>query len=81
MYLLTVLRFPFVWGLFGFIVGAFLGANNISVILVTLLLIGFFVFMKLSGPAEEKNEGLLFAGGPVLMLAWILGFMVKGLVF
>ena len=75
MYLLTVLRFPFVWGLFGFIVGAFFGANNISVILVTLLLLGFFAFMKLSGPAEEKNEG-----GPVLMLAWILGFMVKGLV-
>ena len=80
MYLLTVLRFPFVWGLFGFIVGALLGANNISVILVALLLCAFLAFMKISNTAEEKNEGLLFAGGPVLMLAWILGFMLKGLV-
>ncbi|MAU64590.1 MAG: hypothetical protein CL882_01020 [Dehalococcoidia bacterium] len=80
MYLMTVLRFPFVWGLFGFIIGAFLGANNTSVILLTLLLVGFLVFMKLSGPAEEKKEGLLFAGGPILIIAWILGFMIKGLV-
>ena len=60
--------------------GAFLGANNTSVILLTLLLVGFLVFMKLSGPAEEKKEGLLFAGGPILIIAWILGFMIKGLV-
>jgi hypothetical protein len=35
--------------------------------------------MKLSGPAEGKNEGSIFAGGPLLMLAWILGFMLNGL--
>ena len=56
-----------------------LGANNTSVILLTLLLVGFLVFMKLAGPAEEKKEGLLFAGGPILIIAWILGFMIKGL--
>tara|TARA_Y100000817_G_C16711498_1_gene479479 strand:+ start:527 stop:772 length:246 start_codon:yes stop_codon:yes gene_type:complete len=81
MNILTVLRFPFVWGFFGFITGAFLGATNVSVILLTVFLIFFLVCMKLVGPAEEKNEGLLFAGGPILIIAWILGFMVKGLVF
>ena len=29
--------------------------------------------------AEEKKEGFLFAGGPILIIAWILGFMIKGL--
>jgi hypothetical protein len=81
MNILTVLRFPFVWGFFGFIIGAFLGASNVSVILLTVFLIGFLFCMKLVGPAEEKTEGFLFAGGPILIIAWILGFMVKGLVF
>ena len=80
MNLLTVLRFPFVWGLFGFIIGAFFGANNISIVLLTLFLVIFLSVMKLSGPPDEKKEGILFAGGPILIIAWIIGFMVKSLV-
>ena len=80
MNLLTVLRFPFVWGLFGFIIGAFFGASNLSVVLLTIFLVTFLSFMKLSGPPNEQKEGFLFAGAPILIIAWIIGFMVKSLV-
>ncbi len=46
-----VLRIPYIWGLVGLIVGAVLGANDLSVWLIAILIMAFLVFMKLTGPA------------------------------
>ena len=74
-----VLRIPYIWGLVGLIVGAVLGANDLSVWLIAILMISFLVFMKLTGPAQKGGEGSLFAGGSLLMIGWILGFSIRSL--
>jgi|TARA_Y100000814_G_C12058949_1_gene308823 hypothetical protein len=74
-----VLRIPYIWGLVGLIVGAVLGANDLSVWLIAILMIAFLVFMKLTGPAQKGGEGSLFAGGSLLMIGWILGFSIRSL--
>ena len=74
-----VLRIPYIWGLVGLIVGAVLGANDLSVWLIATLMIAFLVFMKLTGPAQKGGEGSLFAGGSLLMIGWILGFSIRSL--
>ena len=75
----VVLRIPYIWGLLGLIVGAVLGANDLSVWLIAILMIAFLVFMKLTGPAQKGGEGSLFAGGSLLMIGWILGFSIRSL--
>ena len=74
-----VLRIPYIWGLVGLIVGAVLGANDLSVWLIAILMIAFLVFMKVTGPAQKGGEGSLFAGGSLLMIGWILGFSIRSL--
>ena len=74
-----VLRIPYIWGLVGLIVGAVLGANDLSVWLIAILMIAFLVFIKLTGPAQKGGEGSLFAGGSLLMIGWILGFSIRSL--
>ena len=74
-----VLRIPYIWGLVGLIVGAVLGANDLSVWLIAILMLAFLVFMKLTGPAQKGGEGSLFAGGSLLMIGWILGFSIRSL--
>ena len=74
-----VLRIPYIWGLVGLIVGAVLGANDLSVWLIAILMIAFLVFMKLTGPAQKGGEGSLFAGGSLLMIGWLLGFSIRSL--
>ena len=74
-----VLRIPYIWGLVGLIVGAVLGANDLSVWLIAILMIAFLVFMKLTGPAQKGGEGSLIAGGSLLMIGWILGFSIRSL--
>ena len=81
MFVITILKIPFFWAAAGFLVGVVLGVNNISVCLIAALLLAFLVVVKISGPAREESEGFLFSGGSALMLAWILGFAVKGIIF
>ena len=81
MFVITILKIPFFWAAAGFLVGVVLGVNNISVCLIAALLLAFLVVVKSSGPAREESEGFLFSGGSALMLAWILGFAVKGIIF
>mgnify|MGYP001461542957 FL=1 len=80
MSVFVVLRIPYVWGLLGLIVGAVLGANDLSVWLIAILMVAFLVFMKLTGPAGREGEGSLFAGGSLLMIGWILGFAIRSIV-
>ena len=81
MFVITILKIPFFWAAAGFLVGVALGVNNISVWLIAALLLAFLAVVKISGPAREEGEGFLVSGGSALMLAWILGFAVKGIIF
>jgi len=40
----------------------------------------FVAYLALHGPARRQTEGALFASGGVFMMAWIAGFVVRGLV-
>ena len=72
---------PFSWAIVGFAIGAALGVNFISVVLVALGLGAFVLYMYLHGPAKPETEGWLFAGAPAFIVAWMVGFFVNSLVF
>ena len=79
----TLMRFvdtPFTWALAGFIIGVILGVDAISVILLAAGLGGFLLYLRLHGDAKEETEGWLFAGGPLFIVGWIVGFVVRGLI-
>lgn len=67
------------WGVVGFIIGLALGVNDISVWLVAIGMVLFVAYLALHGPARRETEGGLFACGGVFMIAWIAGFVVRGL--
>ena len=67
------------WGVVGFAIGLALGVNAISVWLVAIGLGLFVVYLAIHGPARRETEGSLFASGSVFMVAWIVGFVVRGL--
>lgn len=77
--LTKIIDSPFAWGTAGFVVGLVLGVSTLSVWLVAIGLGGYLVYLSLHGPAERVTEGWLFAAGPAYMTAWVLGFIVKGL--
>ena len=76
---IKIIDSPFVWGPAGFVIGLVLGVSTLSVWLVAIGLGGYLVYLALHGPAERATEGWLFAAGPAYMMAWVLGFIVKGL--
>ena len=39
----------------------------------------FIAYVALHGPARRETEGALFATGGVFMMAWIVGFVARGL--
>ena len=67
------------WGVIGFIIGLALGVNDLSVWLLAIGLGLFIVYVSLHGPAKRETEGSLFAAGGVFMMAWMAGFILKGL--
>ena len=77
---INILKLPYIWGGAGVLLGAGLGANDLSIWILAVLLGLFFVTMKITGPAREGQEGKLFAGGSLLMLGWILAFSIRGIV-
>ena len=70
---------PIPWAIIGFIIGAALGVNFASVVLVALGLGAFVLYMFLHGPAKRETEGKLFAACPVFIVAWMVGFVVHNL--
>jgi hypothetical protein len=68
-------------GVLGFALGLALGVTTASVWLLTLGFGGMLVYVFLRGPARNKNEGWFFAVGPLLMMSWVAGFIVRGLAF
>jgi hypothetical protein len=81
MSLLRLLDTPVSWALGGLAVGVGLGVDDLSVWLLAAGLGGFVAYLLLHGQAEAKTEGRLFAAGPALIMGWLAGFVIHGLVF
>ena len=71
---------PFLWGAAGLIVGVALGVTAVSAWIVAIGLGAHLLYLKFRGPAQHRSEGMLFASGPAFMMAWLLGFVVRGLI-
>ena len=71
---------PISWALAGFFIGLGLGVNTASVALVAVGLGGFLVYIWGHGDANQRTEGKLFAAGPTYIVAWLVGFVVHGLI-
>lgn len=71
---------PYSWGVVGFLIGIALGVTTLSVWLVAVGLGIYLLYLWKHGPAQNVNEGWLFASGPTFMMSWVLGFVVRGLV-
>ena len=67
------------WAVVGIAIGVAFGANLTAVWLVTAGLIAFVAYIHFTGPAREETEGRRFAAGGAFMIAWIVGFAIKGL--
>lgn len=81
---MTILQYidnPIPWAIAGFIIGAALGVNFLSVVLVAVGLGAFVLYLFLHGPARGETEGKLFAACPIFIVAWMIGFVVHNLVF
>lgn len=76
-----VLDSPFAWAAVGFIIGLALGVTALSAWLLAAGFGAYLINLRLHGPAQHATEGALFAAGPAYMMAWVLGFIVRGLVF
>ena len=81
MSLIRIIDSPFSWAAAGFVVGAALGVTTASTVLLGLGFGAFILHLSIRGPAEESTEGWVFAAGPALMMSWVLGFAVRGLLF
>ncbi len=79
--ILGYLDTPISWAVVGFIIGLALGVNFASVVLVAIGLGAFILYVFVHGPAKTQTEGKLIAACPILIVAWMVGFFVHGLVF
>ena len=68
------------WGVVGLAIGLALGANTVAVWLVAIGMFAFLAYLSVHGPARRATEGALFAAGSVFMVAWIVGFIIRGIV-
>ena len=63
-----------------FVVGAALGVTTVSTWLVAIGLGAYLFYLWTRGPVRKKAEGWLFATGPTIMMSWVAGFIVRGVV-
>ena len=67
------------WGIVGLAIGLALGVTTVSVWLIAVGMGAFIAYLAIHGPARRETEGRLFASGGVFMIAWLVGFVVRGL--
>ena len=82
LYRMEIQRFtdsPFLWGAAGLIIGVALGVTTVSAWIMAIGFGAHLLYLRLRGPAQHGSEGMLFASGPVFMMAWMLGFVARGL--
>ena len=77
MSLLRIIDSPLPWAIAGVAIGYILGVTSLSVWLVVAGFAAYVVYLRLHGEAEEETEGNLIAAGPVFMMAWVAGFILK----
>ncbi len=75
-----IFRIPYIWGGFALLNGLVFAAQSISVWIVAILMLLFLAFLKIQGEAQQSTEGKIFAGGPLIMVGWIIGFSVRGII-
>jgi len=80
-YLHNPIYLALTWVLAGFVIGIALGVNTASMWLVAAGLGGHLLFLRWKGPARWPTETPLALAGPGFMMAWVLGFVVHGLIF
>ena len=72
---------PFAWAAAGFVIGLALGVTALSAWLLAAGFGAYLINLKMHGSAQHATESGLFAAGPAFMMAWVFGFIVRGLVF
>lgn len=80
MSLLRIVDSPLPWAIAGVAIGYILGVTVLSVWLVVAGFAAYVVYLRLHGEAEESTEGNLVAAGPVFMMAWVIGFILKDVI-
>lgn len=75
--ILRIIDSPLPWGIAGLAVGYVLGVTTLSVWLLVAGFAAHLVYLALHGAAQEHSEGNLVAAGPVFMVAWVVGFILK----
>ena len=78
---LRIIDAPITWAVAGFAVGFGLGVNLASVWLVAIGMGAFVAYLALHGDARRETEGRLFLAGPAFIIAWIVGFSARGILF
>ncbi|MBN19138.1 MAG: hypothetical protein CL758_06685 [Chloroflexi bacterium] len=78
---ILILNSPLSWGLLAFPIGFILGVTQLSVWLLTILLAGFIIFVMFQKPATSFNEGKIFAPAGIVIFSWLIGFILKGIIF
>lgn len=80
MLLLRIIDSPLPWAIIGVIIGFVLGVTTLSVWLVVAGFAIYLVYLRIHGAAKEATEGNIVAAGPVFMMAWVLGFILKDVI-
>ncbi len=80
MLLLRIVDSPLPWAIAGVAIGFVLGVTTLSVWLVVGGFGAYIGYLRLHGSAEEGTEGNLVVAGPVFMIAWVLGFILKDVI-
>ena len=75
-----IVESPFAWAAAGFAIGLGLAAANAASWGIAIGIVAFMVFLSRIGPARPRTEGKVFATGPALIVGWMLGFVVRGLI-
>ena len=76
--LVRLLDGPLPWGVAGFVLGIAVGAHAGSVWPLAIGLVGYLLYLRWRGPASPGSETRLFWTGPVALIAWLLGVVIRG---
>jgi len=67
------------FGISSLLIGMFLGVTSLSTWIITIALLSFMIYISFRGNPRNKTEGWLLATGPIIIVGWIIGFMIKGI--
>ncbi|MCH2305945.1 MAG: hypothetical protein MK334_03360 [SAR202 cluster bacterium] len=65
------------FGIGSILVGMLLGVTSLSTWIISIALFSFMIYVSLRGNPRNKTEGWIFATGPIIIVGWIIGFMIK----